>query len=224
MVLASLLLAAGRGKSGPAASGELSSPEKGLFAYLPGTASIVAGGSYKDFAGYWKNSPLRPLVQSRWNTPESATGGWLDCMLKAVGTAFAATVEIGDAYATARGVISGITAAELEACAGKLEGSKVAKEAGGKFVVVVVDGVPGESGPQKAGWYFLDDKTVFLVRHFPLVPAAKKNHRFADLAAVEAALAAAKESPSVDNKKLVGLANTARRDGGLWMCGSAESL
>ncbi|MFT7579576.1 MAG: hypothetical protein ACI9MR_001242 [Myxococcota bacterium] len=208
MVLASLLLAAGCGKSGPAASGALSEGEKGLFAYLPADADVVFGGSYKDFAGYWENSPLKDLAAKG-----AGLGGdvqdWTECWSKFEDLTFAGTVSLGTQRM--RMLARGLTADIIETCTKKLPGVEVTREDGGKYLVV--KGLGG--GAQEMGYYFIDDKTAYFSA------SLTGGGGTAPLADLKADLAAAKTKSVLDNEKLQALAKTANRSSMMWFCGNA---
>jgi hypothetical protein len=203
-----ILVTAGCGKSGPAASGALSTGEKSLFSHLPADANAVFGGKYDDFATYWKASPLKKMA-------DSTSDDWMACWGEFQDLEFAGTAEVG-AQVRIRIVATGMTVADLEKCAKSTDGVTVAKEDDGKFVILK-DVPNGMGDTHDIGYYFIDDNTAYSAMTMTPDGTLKSS----DLAAIKADLAAAKEKSVVDNERMAALTNSANRGSTMWVCGSA---
>ncbi len=224
----SLALSACGGSSanGVKGPGEVASqPEKvhqgGLLGYLPPEGQIVFGGKYQPFLEYWKNSALKAPVAAlmgKYGGESNDMGGMMDCWLSTGGISeTAATFTIGENSGVIRMAFSGFEKAAFKTC-GEKGGYTVSISEDGKYLEM--QGLPdGRGGTTNAGYYFINDTTVYYAQKMPL----DTSNSFAPStrADLEADLKWSLETSAATDPAIQALVAKADQSKAMWFAGSA---
>ncbi len=211
-----LLLVSSCEKSGPAemkASGAPTSDESSLLQYLPAGSTALFGGNYMKFQNFLQNSPLAK-VMATLDKSSPGINEWMKCWTELSDIKMLGSVAVTTGQAEMRFVMTGVTFAQLDACAKRAS-----------FTSAIDDDkqymgfeMPSAAGPMKTGYLVLPNGAIYSRQAIPLkqpmVPAPVVR---ADL---EADIAALAKGTAEKDTALIAAMKSVDRGKAMWFVGS----
>lgn len=199
-------------KAGPKPSGDLSSSESDLLAYMPRDSDFAFGGNFMKLQDLFKKGPLAKFM-SQADSIAPGMSKWTECFTSQEQLVMVGAVDAKHGMPQMRFIMKGLDIGDLEKCASSA-GFVSKVDSDHKYISITMKGLI----TQTTGYLLVSDGLTYGKQ----TVAGGLSGGSLDRKDLEADIAAASKDNLLANKSLIALVEKTDRSRSMWFAGSAE--